>query len=589
MGAVWMVRSRQLFTSFRFWLALFGYNPRDHSFSQKLYLVYAAIFYLLWTFAVLSLFAGGAAQLLASLQNLLGPASAGISSVANIAPAASLVGWLGLVIWWLIAAYTAARRSPLNFSEEDAYLICQTPADRRAVALAWLVGQWPASLLPIGTLAIILGFSLVEGAKRGFLTTADIPFYLLSGLRSVSIIVPLQLGLLSLAWTPGVIRLRRGREHAWVRWVAPVFGLILLAAWLASVHGGVSFLARFSQAPFASLAAPLMYPLQAALGLVAWPNGALAALAWAAAGLLVMLLAASRLNLSRAAQESRGQMTLVQTLLAGDARQVEVFKMQQRLGTQRRPSSWLSAPAWADRSQKRTWLSLVLKDLAQSARTNPLTRLWNWLSTFLIGAGLVLSSALRSQDWALAAILLAYWSLQIGNQATKRLRDDLALWSVLRPLPLRFKDLIGAEIMRSWIEASLVSWLGLAVGAGIYALIRAASAALQTPLAAAQPLFQPGGFLILILLAPILVALAIFGATLDVLRQSKSSNLLSGYAPQPGVLSVVLGGGSVLIGAVLAYGLAAFSPWLAGLALLASAGMARLFWSAAAQRYAEIK
>ena len=120
MGAVWMVRSRQLFTSFRFWLALFGYNPRDHSFSQKLYLVYAAIFYLLWTFAVLSLFAGGAAQVLASLQNLLGPASTGISSVANIAPAASLVGWLGLVIWWLIAAYTAARRSPLNFSEEDA-------------------------------------------------------------------------------------------------------------------------------------------------------------------------------------------------------------------------------------------------------------------------------------------------------------------------------------------------------------------------------------------------------------------------------------------------------------------------------------
>jgi hypothetical protein len=594
MGAVWMVRSRQLFTSFRFWLALFGYNPRDHSFSQKLYLVYAAIFYLLWTFAVLSLFAGGAAQLLAGLQNLLGPASpgaasGGITSGANIAPAASLVGWLGLVIWWLIAAYTAARRSPLNFSEEDAYLICQTPADRRAVALAWLVGQWPASLLPIGTLAIILGFSLVEGAKRGFLTTADIPFYLLSGLRSVSIIVPLQLGLLSLAWTPGVIRLRRGRERAWVRWVSPAIGLILLLVWLASNTGEASLLSALSQSPLAFLAAPLMYPLQAALGLVAWPNGGLAAIAWAAVGLLVMLLAATRLNLSRAAQESRGQITLVQTLLAGDARQVEVFKMQQKLGTQRQPSSWLTGQAWEARSQKRTWLSLVLKDLAQSARTNPLTRLWNWLSTFLIGAGLVLSTALRSQDWALAAILLVYWSLQIGNQATKRLRDDLALWSLLRPLPLGYKNLIAAEVMRSWIEASLVSWLGLALGVGMYALIRAASAALQAALPAAQPLLQPGGILVLILLAPILVALAIFGAALDVLRQSKSSNLLSGYAPQPGVLSMVLGGGAVLISAVLAYSLAAFSPWLAVLAPLASAGLARLLWEAATQRYAGIK
>jgi hypothetical protein len=591
MRAVWMVRSRQLYTSFRFWLALFGYNPRDHSFSQKLYLVYAAIFYLLWTFAVLSLFAGGAAQLLAGLQGLLGPQAAtpGPASGANIAPAASLVGWLGLVIWWLIATFAAARRSPLNFSEEDAYLICQTPADRKAVALAWLVGQWPASLLPIGTLAIILGFSLVEGAKRGFLTTADIPFYLLSGLRSVSIIIPLQIGLLAMAWTPGVIRLRGGREHAWVRWVSPAVGLILLASWLASNNGGGSLLRRLSQAVITILAEPLMYPIKAALGLVSWSNGALVALALAAAGLLIMLLAASRLNLSRAAQESRGQITLVQTLLAGDARQVEVFKMQQKLGTQRRPSNWLTAQAWTRRSQKRTWLALTLKDLAQSARTNPLARFWSWLSVFLIGAGLVLSTGLRSQDWALGAILLVYWSLQIGNQATKRLRDDLALWSVLRPLPLRHKDLIGAEILRSWIEASLVSWLGLALGLGIFGLIQATSAVMGAALPAAQALLQPGGALILFLLAPILAALAILGATLDVMRQSKSSNLLSGYAPQPGVLSVVMGGGAVLISASLALSLADLSVWLALLAPLAGALMARLFWSLAAERYAGIK
>jgi hypothetical protein len=591
MQAVWMVRSRQLYTSFRFWLALFGYNPRDHSFSQKLYLLYAAIFYLLWTFAVLSLFAGGAAQLLGGLQNLFGDQTAALnhSSGTNLAPAASLVGWLGLVIWWLIAAYRSARRSPLNFSDEDAYLICQTPADRRAVTLAWLVGQWPASLLPIGTLSIILGFALVEGAKRGFLTTADIPFYLFSGLRSVSIIVPLQLGLLMLAWTPGIIRLRGGRERVWVRLVAPAVGVLLLASFLASSSGGTTLLARWSQAPFAIFAKPLLVPLQAALGLTAWLNGVWVALGWAAAGLLVMLLAASRLNLSRAAQESRGQITLVQSLLAGDARQVEVFRMQQKLGTQRKASAWLVAQSWENRSRNRRWLALMLKDMAQSARTHLLTRLWNWLSVLLLGAGLVLSTGLRAQDWALSAILLVYWSLQMGNQATKRLRDDLALWSLLRPLPIRHRDLILAEIMRAWIEASLVNWLGLALGLSILAFLQAVSAALQAPLAAIQPLLQPGGSPILFLLAPILAALAILGAALDVLRQSKSSNLLAGYAPQPGVLSLVLGGGAALICAGLALGLAAANLWLALLAPAAGVLIANLYWNLAAQRYGGIK
>jgi hypothetical protein len=553
---------------------------------HKLYLVYAAAFYLLWTFAVLSFFAGGAAQLLSGVQGLL---EAPVSTPGPaIAPAASLVGWLGLVIWWLVAAYSAARRSPLNFSEEDAYLICQTPADRRPVALAWLVGQWPASLLPIGALAIILGFSLVEGAKRGFLTTADIPLYLLSGLRSVAVIIPLQLGLLALAWTIGIIRLRRGREHGWVRLVAPAVGLVLLVTFLATTAAGTPPLGRLTQAPFAWLVTPLMFPLKAALGLAAWEAGTAAALGWAAAGLLAMLLAASRLNLSRAAQESQGQITLVQTLLASDARQVEVFKMRQKLGTEREPSSWLAA-GWESGCTKHPWLALILKDMAQSARSLLLSRVWNWLPSFLVGAGLVVSAGLRSQDWALSTILLAYWSLLVGNQATKRLRDDLALWSLLRQLPMRYREVVGAELTRAWIEASLVVWLGLALGLVVLASVQALSAAVAAPVQANQLFLQPSGWLILILLAPVLAALAILGAAIDVLRQAKSGNLLAGNAPQPGVLSLVLGALAGLFSIALALGLAAFNTWLALLAPVAGALIARLYWRLAAQRYGEIK
>jgi hypothetical protein len=591
MKAVWMVRSRQLYTRFRFWLALFGYNPRDQSFSQKLYLVYAAAFYLLWTFAVLSLFAGGAAQFLAGMQSLLGPETNALSGAPgiNIAPAASLVGWLGLVIWWLVATYLASRRSPLNFSEEDAYLICQTPADRRAVAFAWLVGQWPASLLPIGAVAIVLGFSLVEGAKRGFLTTADIPLYLLSGLRSVSIIIPLQLGLLALAWTIGIIRLRRGREQGWVRVAAPAVALLLLAAFLASSSRGNSLGEILNQAPFAVAAAPLMYPLKAALGLVTLEAGAAVALVWAASGLLAMLLVAGRLNLSRAAQESQGQITLAQTLLASDARQVEVFKMRQKLGTERKPSAWLTATRWESDCIKRPWLALVLKDLAQSGRNHFLSRGWNWLPSFLVGTGLLLSAGLRSQDWALSTILLAYWFLMVGNQASKRLRDDLALWSLLRQLPMRFGEVVQAELTRAWIEASLVVWLGLALGLFILARVQALSAAVATPVVVNQLFLQPSGWLILFLLVPVLVALASLGAAIDVLRQAKSSNLLAGTAPQAGVLGLVLGTLAGLLSISLALGLMAYNTWLALLAPIAGALIALFYWRLAAQGYGGIK
>ena len=57
MNAVWMVRSRQLASQIRFWVAIVGYDPRDRSIGQNIYLVYLAVFFSLWGFAILSLLA----------------------------------------------------------------------------------------------------------------------------------------------------------------------------------------------------------------------------------------------------------------------------------------------------------------------------------------------------------------------------------------------------------------------------------------------------------------------------------------------------------------------------------------------------
>ena len=54
MNAVWLVRWRQLASRMRFWTAIVGYDPRDHSLSHSIYLIYVIIFFSLWGFAMLA-------------------------------------------------------------------------------------------------------------------------------------------------------------------------------------------------------------------------------------------------------------------------------------------------------------------------------------------------------------------------------------------------------------------------------------------------------------------------------------------------------------------------------------------------------
>ena len=136
MNPVWLVRSRQMITRFRFWLILSGYDPKDHSITHKIYLVYASIFWSIWIFAVLALAASGLAGIFKSINS------------GRAADTAILIVAICLLAWALYSAFFAARRSPIVFSEDDAYLICQTPVDRRQVTLAWLVGDWPYSGMP---------------------------------------------------------------------------------------------------------------------------------------------------------------------------------------------------------------------------------------------------------------------------------------------------------------------------------------------------------------------------------------------------------------------------------------------------------
>lgn len=145
-----MVRSRQIVQRLSFWLTLIGYDPHDHSLSHRIYLIYASIFMSLWTLVMLSLAASGATTALTAL---------GIGSVNQVAARISL---LIFVLWFIFQLWQVSRRSPFIFSEEDAYLICQTPVKRNVVALSWFIGDWLGQALSFWVLGVTLGFAMID-------------------------------------------------------------------------------------------------------------------------------------------------------------------------------------------------------------------------------------------------------------------------------------------------------------------------------------------------------------------------------------------------------------------------------------------
>lgn len=565
MQAVWMVRSRQILNRFRFFLAIFGYDRNDRSLTHKIYLVYAAVFYTLWSFAVLSLLAGATAQFLEDIGKLGGQPSGTPIPVPQMAVGIST---LGLLVWFILAAYRASRRSPIIFSEEDAYLVCQTPADRRAVALAWLAGQWPPGAAPIWAIAVTLGFALIEASSQGNLNGADIPRYVLAGFRSLLIVLFLQLGMLAIIWALGVLRLQKDRVRSQL-FLIPLAGAALLAvAWF---YSGWSGFIPSSTPGWAAIFKPVQIPFQAGYGLGSWGIGMLIALGWTAIGLLALSGAAAELNLSRAAQESHSLSAQGLVVPSLPARKAEPLGKGDVMGAERPPSPWFSRLNWKARARSQ---ALVLKDLVRSSRLGWLTRLGRWIGLYLVGLGVLVIPVLPGSDWAAGALALVYWALLVAQQSTNSLKNDLAKWWLFRQLPFSAQEALIGELTVPWARAVLIAWASLGTAAalqltGLPAIFRANWAV----------------FLSLALLAAVLIRCIGLIGVLDMLRQAKSALLLAGESPQVGTFSLFLGGGIALVITLLVSQLA----WGGMLvALVLSAAAAWLILRIAARRLQRI-
>ncbi|OGO60293.1 MAG: hypothetical protein A2032_02595 [Chloroflexi bacterium RBG_19FT_COMBO_49_13] len=280
MSAVWLVRLRQLANRMRFWTAIVGYDPRDSSLSHRIYLIYVIIFFSAWGFAMLALIADLGAVVL-SLFRGFPPVQAAI-----------LLTTVLLLADGFLRGFRYARRSPFIFSDEDAALICQTPVDRRQVALAWLLGDWIPAGLPYWAGAVTLSFACQQLAATEGMIWAHLPIYLLTGIRAASIILPLHLAFMTATYVFGALRLRGDKELIYLRLIPAGIGACLL------------LLAVFFPTYLRILLWPILFPLEAGFGTTSWIAGFIQAVSLAALSLLSLYIVSPQLNLSRASQES---------------------------------------------------------------------------------------------------------------------------------------------------------------------------------------------------------------------------------------------------------------------------------------------
>jgi len=493
-GPVWTLILRRLSSRLGYWLSALGYNLRDTSTTNRLYLVYFCIFWLGWIVAVFA---------------LLGSSLAGMFlEIHAISPPQAVV-WFSqytLLIWTLIQLWNVSRRSPFVFSEEDAYLLCQTPVSRTTVGIAWFIQNWIGAVLPFIAVTVVFSFALVEWQLHGVVTISNLPDYFSSSFRALAIVIPLTTALQAGLWGIGALRLRGDVTLPWLKLTAPTVGVILLVSW-------------FMPARHSALMTPLSIPIQLALaGNVSstpWSAGFFLCLVYLAAGIYFLASSTRQMNLSQAARETMLHAAVQLARSYGMTGMADELLLRRRLGKARTASKLPVRPGM--------WM-LVWKDTLQSWRSLRLGQVVPWFLVFVTSLGMFTSS-----DMALRLVMAGLWSIGLGGLAIQRLRNDLARWWLLRSLPLRAFDLLIMEIGPSCGFGVLVGWLALAFS--------------RLPLAPA---------LISAVLLPILVASTSLSNVYDILRRSKARVLMSPSiaeenVPRQNVVGVILGLISVLI------------------------------------------
>ena len=517
MNPLRMLYGRRLTARLAYWLSALGLNLRDTSTANRLYSVYFLVFWLIWAVAMYSLVGSNLALILRAVPGVDLPA------VWVTLALFALTGWNLWTLW------RAGRQSPFVLTEEDAYLLAQTPVARRPLALTLFLSTWVEALVPFVLVTVGLCFATVEFRFPGDMTLEKVGEYARYTGQALLVLLPLHFALQALVWAAGAARLRRARDLPWLRWAAPALLLLIAAsAALPTALGG---------APLQWTRPLLLWPLTAPLTLgFATPAAAGPWLLAVAAGVggaalagAALVYSAGALNLSRAAQETASSATLAQARRYGRSDVVDYLEARRRLQGERRPSPLLRRAGPE---------VLFAKDRLQTFRALRLGTVLGWLLAGSLAAGVFASPSLP-----LKLIVGALWVLNAGQVTTLRLRGDLAHWWLFKLLPIPARSVFTLEFALPCAAVVVVGWVSLLL----------------------VPLPGPAKLAALALLPALVFNLAL-AAGCDILRQARVRTLMVPSLAVENVPQIGLGG--------LLQGLAsvALPFWLYQTALTSPAG-----------------
>ncbi len=534
MKAVNWLRSRQEEREISYWLALVSYENSDHSFNNRIYLLYLILFFSVWIFVTLTFFANGGAIFL-EMVNFDSPEKVVI-----------LIELIVLAGWSLYSIYQGLRRSPVSFSEEDGILISQTPIPRSQIVIRWLLMPWLKNAIVFWVVAVILGFSLAEVILPGAMSSGRIIEYLGFGIRTWLAILPIHLLLFVFHWVVGVVRLSVNHKMNKVIWIVLPTLLFLYGSLIVLHAGKISTAIPLINSIINILIAPFMNGVTPDFNWLLWFS------VWILVFFSLMFLyqLSARFSLNRAVQETSKNELIKTAMQYGFTEVAESEKAQRRLGVERKPSRFSSKPGAK---------MLLWKDLVQSSRTFGVGNLFGWLQIFLLFLVIPILP-----DNGSRGIVLVYWIFQLGQIAVKRIRKDLSLWPLIRQLPIKARHLLVYDLACSYLLAVVMSMSGYLVGT-VFSGVAIA------------------GFVLLI---PGLIAAVYFMAVYDVIRRSKSALLLNGTVPELSAGGILLG--IVFAGVPLVLFTIISNLWGMGLSLLIIIGAAFLAFTMAENAYRNI-
>ncbi|MCB5229250.1 MAG: hypothetical protein LHW44_04170 [Candidatus Cloacimonetes bacterium] len=493
MGAVGWLRFRQEKQELNHWLS-YAFVPQERSWENTLYLIYLAIFFSVWWFVVLVFFAGGGATILTGIN----PEKPHLVAI--------IFELCAFLIWFVFAGYRGLRRSPVVFSEEDAYLVCQMPLNPRKVCLRWMLIPWLKSLLPFAVFAITLGFSLAEiTLVNGEITITRLMAYASQGLQALLVCIPFHLILFTLVWVIGVLRMNARRMKRRPTVAVLVFGLLCL--FLLSQIGNTLGL---TPGILGSWYYPAVDFFLAGFGYRSL--GVASMIGWCLAAICITLLwiISDQFSPSWAAQETKEIDRLKSLERYGFSFQARELRIKRRLRLRDNPA-W--TPGWEGPA------ALIWKDLLQYWRGFSGGDFFDLLFFISSMMGFIYLPTLSSRFF-----VIVFWAMQTAKLTTTRLQNDLSRWVIFKQLPMPRYQWILAELSVGSLLVGAVSLIGMALGS-----------------------ILAGRFLpVEVMLLPGMIVSVAGMASFDLIRKARTDLMLRGSSPTVSELSTV--GGALCAG-----------------------------------------